>query len=118
MFDAPTESVTTFLGVHEGVGKKFKIRAKVGVGLIQGIPPFAQFLPQCRGWAYTTRWANTRYFTVYAYMQAMLHLKEVAGNSLLQTAVEKKDIIASHNYKHKKYYLTCNGSIIEPLPLS
>ena len=60
MFDASTESVTTLLGVHEGVGKKIKIKAKVGGGLIQGIPPFAQFLPQSRGWAYTMRWANTR----------------------------------------------------------
>ena len=39
----------------------------MGGGLIQGIPPFAQFLPQSRGWAYTTRWANTRYFTVLTY---------------------------------------------------
>ena len=40
--------------------KKIKIKAQVGGGLILGIPPFVQFLPQSRGWAYTTRWANTR----------------------------------------------------------
>ena len=33
MFDAPTESVTTRLGVHERVGKKSKLKLKWGVGL-------------------------------------------------------------------------------------
>ena len=32
MFDAPTESVMTLLGVHEGVGRKIKIKAEVGRG--------------------------------------------------------------------------------------
>ena len=53
--------------------KKIRIRAKVGGGLIQGIPPFAQFLSQSRGWAYTTRWANTRYFTVRACIPVHTH---------------------------------------------
>ena len=44
MFDAPTESVTTRLGVHEGVGKKSKLKLKWGgVGLYKVFYPLHSF---------------------------------------------------------------------------
>ena len=49
MFDAPTESVTTLLVVHEGVGKKSKLKLKWGVGLYKVFYPLHSFYLEVGG---------------------------------------------------------------------